>query len=374
MSSVILSYFPPGFYYFYLLMNNAFYMQQCLYLAQQAKGHTSPNPMVGAVLVHEDRIIGEGWHHNYGADHAEVNCLKKVADADKHLLPESTMYVNLEPCAHQGITPPCANRLVAEKIRKVVIANADPFELVSGKGISILKEGGIEVVTNVLEKQGSWMNRRFFCFHRQKRPYVILKWAQTSNGFIAPADGGRMLITGKESQQLVHKWRTEEDAIMVGYNTALNDNPQLTARLCDGKQPLRIVLDRNLQIPLTHHIYDSAAATWIINEKRETLYGNIHFLQMRFDGSLLIHILQRLYDAKILSVIIEGGAVLLNSFINEGIWDEARIFTGVSSLTTGINSPVLKEAPEYTSEEGNDKLQIIINKNSAYPYVQGMPL
>jgi diaminohydroxyphosphoribosylaminopyrimidine deaminase/5-amino-6-(5-phosphoribosylamino)uracil reductase len=167
------------------------YIAQCLQLAQRAKGHTAPNPMVGAVLAYNDRVIGEGWHHYYGADHAEVNCLKNVAEADKHLIPEATMYVNLEPCAHYGITPPCATRIVAERIKKVVIANTDPFEQVKGRGIDILEDAGVAVTTGVSEKEGLWVNRRFFCFHKQKRPYIILKWAQTKDGFIAPVDRSR---------------------------------------------------------------------------------------------------------------------------------------------------------------------------------------
>ena len=331
--------------------------------------------MVGAVLVHEERVIGEGWHHFYGADHAEINCLKNVAAADMHLLPESTMYVNLEPCAHYGITPPCANRLVAEKIKKAVVANTDPFEKVSGKGIDILKNGGIEVKTGVLQKEGLWMNRRFFCFHQRKRPYVILKWAQTQNGLMAPADRSRLQITNSACQELVHKWRTEEGAVMTGYNTAQNDNPQLTARLWKGNQPLRIALDRNLKLPPTHHLFDNAAPTWIINEARETLNGNIHFIQMKFDDSLLEHILHRLYDARILSVIIEGGAALLNSVIAAGLWDEARIFTGQTMLSDGISAPNIKDAnSSFSSLIGNDQLQVFTHKNSAYPYVTGLPL
>jgi diaminohydroxyphosphoribosylaminopyrimidine deaminase / 5-amino-6-(5-phosphoribosylamino)uracil reductase len=351
------------------------YMQKCLELAQRAKGHTAPNPMVGAVLVYGERIIGEGWHHFYGADHAEVNCLKNVADADKSLIPQSTMYVNLEPCAHYGITPPCAVRLVKEKVKKVVIANIDPFEKVSGSGLKILTEGGIEVETGILEKEGLWLNRRFFCFHSRNRPYIILKWAQTNNGFIAPSDKSQLWITGKESQKLVHKWRTEEGAIMVGTNTAMCDNPRLTARLHEGKQPLRIVLDRNLQLPPTNHVFDSAAATWIVNEQHEWLNGNVHSVKLKFDDTLLTQLMARLHAAKILSIIIEGGAVLLNSFIGKGLWDEARIFTGDVFLKDGIPAPRLEnEVPVFHKESGADSLQVFTNKNSAYKYVEGMEL
>ena len=350
-------------------------MNRCLELAQRAKGYTAPNPMVGAVLVYNDRIIGEGWHHYYGGDHAEVNCLKNVPEADKHLIPESTMYVNLEPCAHYGITPPCAIRLVEEKVKQVIIANKDPFETVSGKGIELLKEGGIRVQTGVLEKEGGWVNRRFFCYHKQKRPYIILKWAQTSDGYLVAADRSRMQITGADSQQLVHKWRTEEGAIMVGTNTALHDNPQLTARLWDGKQPLRVVLDRNLKLPATHHLFDNATATWIINEEQEVLDGNLHHVMLRFDDTLLAQLLHRMYETKILSLIVEGGTVLLDSFIKQGLWDEARIFTGNTSINDGISAPALpNKSQTFTSLIGEDRLQVFVNNNSDHPYVAGMDL
>ncbi len=344
-------------------------------MAQRAKGHTAPNPMVGAVLVHNDRIIGEGWHHYYGADHAEVNCLKNVPDPDKHLIPESTMYVNLEPCAHYGITPPCATRLVQEKIKKVVIANKDPFEKVSGLGIQILQDAGIEVTTGICASEGEWVNRRFFTFHSLHRPYIILKWAQTTDGFIAPPDRSRLQITGPESQNLVHKWRTEEAAIMVGTTTAIYDNPRLTARHYHGRQLLRIVLDRKLHLPQTNHIFDDAAATWVINEQREILSGNIHSIQIPFDDSLLVSLMHRLRDANILSLIVEGGATLLNSFISLGLWDEARIFTGSITLKEGIPAPVITNHNiAFKTPSGEDTLQVTINKNNAYPYIEGMEL
>jgi len=331
--------------------------------------------MVGAVLVYNDRIIGEGWHHFYGADHAEVNCLNRVAEADKHLIPESTMYVSLEPCAHYGITPPCAVRIVAEKIKKVVIANIDPFAQVSGRGIDILRDNGIEVETNILEQEARWLNRRFFCFHEQNRPYIILKWAQTKDSFIAPSDNTRLQITNADSNQLVHKWRTEEAAIMVGYNTALHDNPQLTARLWKGRQPLRIVIDKEQQLPPSSHLFDNAAATWVINEQRETLHGNVHYIQLSFSKPLLPQLLTRLHNAKVLSLIIEGGAQTLRSFIDAGLWDEARIFTGDIFLERGIAAPALTNAtPAFTTELGSDTLQVFTNKDSSFSYIQGMEL
>lgn len=356
-------------------MSSINYMHRCFELAQKAKGRARPNPMVGAVLVHDDRIIGEGWHHFYGGDHAEVNCLKAVSEEDKRLIPESVMYVNLEPCAHQGITPPCANRLVHEKVKKVVIANIDPNEKVSGKGVSILKEGGVEVETGICAQEGAWLNRRFFCFHTQTRPYIVLKWAQTRDGYLAGLTRSKLQITDRDSRQLVHKWRTEETAIMVGSTTALRDNPQLTARHWEGQHPLRIVLDRNLQLPQTHHVFDNTAATWVINEHQDILSGNIHSIRLPFDDTLLQRILARLYDAKIISVIIEGGATLLNSFISQGLWDEARVFTGNMTIKEGVPAPALQnEIPAFATSVGIDELNVFVNNNSSYQYVTGMPL
>jgi diaminohydroxyphosphoribosylaminopyrimidine deaminase/5-amino-6-(5-phosphoribosylamino)uracil reductase len=357
------------------MMTNESYMRQSLELAEKAKGYTAPNPMVGAVLVHEGRIIGKGWHHFRGSHHAEVNCLNSVAEGDRALIRESTMYVNLEPCAHQGLTPSCAVRLVKERVKKVVIANADPFEKVSGRGIAILEQGGIEVETGLLEAEGLWLNRRFFCFHDQKRPYVILKWAQTADGFIAPVDGSRLQISGEESMRLVHKWRTEESAIMVGATTARNDNPRLTARLWEGKQPLRIVLDRNLQLPETNHIFDEAAASWVVNEQRETLHGNLHSIKLPFDDSLLPALMERLHQAEMQSLIVEGGAHLLDCFIEQGLWDESRIFISPKILKEGIQAPLLNdEVAAMETRSGEDTLQFFVNANSTYQYVQGMEL
>lgn len=355
-------------------MSHEEYMMRCLKLAQNALGYVRPNPMVGAMLVHNDRVISEGWHHYYGAAHAEVNCLENVAPEDAHLIPECTMYVNLEPCAHYGITPPCATRLISEKIKRVVIANTDPFNEVDGRGIAILREMGIEVITGVLEKEGYWLNRRFFCSHVSKRPYIILKWAQSTDGFIGTVERGRAKITGQESQRLSHRWRNHEAAIMVGFATALNDNPQLTARLHKGRQPLRIVIDRDLQLPLTHNVFKDDAATWILNRRHETISGNVHFIRLNFDD-LLPSLLERLREARILSLVVEGGAQLLASFINAGLWDEARVFTGPGLLGAGVAAPVLtNEIDAFSSEHGKDNLHVYTNKNSGFEYIPGIDL
>lgn len=358
-----------------MLANHIIYMQRCLELARLGKGYAAPNPIVGAVLVHNNRIIGEGWHRQYGEPHAEVNCFDSVAEADKHLVPNSIIYVSLEPCAHYGKTPPCALRIAQERVKEVIICNIDPFEKVGGKGIQILQAQNIQVKTGILEKEGHWLNRRFFCFHQQKRPYIILKWAQTANGFIAPSDRSRFQLSNTHSNQLVHKWRTEEAAIMVGYNTALNDNPQLTARNWQGRQLLRIALDRNLSIPESHNLFDNNTETWLINEKNGSTTGNIAKLKIPFNENLLPEILNRLHAAGKTSLIVEGGAQLLQSFIDKGLWDEARVFTTPKVLEHGIAAPVLTDSVAAASFEiDDDTLKLYVNAASAYSYVTGMDL
>ena len=356
-------------------MQDSLYIKRCMELAQLAKGSTAPNPMVGALLEHEGRIIAEGWHKEYGQAHAEVNCLENVKEEDKQLIEHSTMYVNLEPCAHYGKTPPCATRLVAEKVKKVVIANIDPFEKVGGRGIEILERGGVEVETGVMEQEGAWLNRRFFCFHTNKRPYIILKWAQTADGFFAPLDKSRFQVTNKESQQLVHKWRTEEAAIMVGYNTALNDDPQLTARLWEGRQPLRIALDRALKLPRSHKLFDNSAETWVINEHRAGKLGGAKLVEIQFGKNLLPVLMTELYEKDKLSLIVEGGASLLGSFIEMGLWDEARIFTAANTLDEGIPAPKLENAiSAFETNIAGDTLCVYTNKANPFVYVKDMEL
>lgn len=350
-------------------------MQRCLQLAEKGKGNVAPNPMVGAVLVHEGRIIGEGWHRQYGEAHAEVNCINNVREEDQHLIAESTMYVSLEPCAHHGKTPPCALRIIDEKIKKVVVCNDDPFEKVDGEGIQLLKEKGVKVEQYVLDKAGKWQNRRFFTFHHFKRPYIILKWAETNDGFIAPEDRSRFQITNKDANTLVHQWRTEEAAIIVGFTTALNDNPQLTARYATGKQPLRMVLDRKLQLPLTHHLFDGSVATWVINEMKEEQANAVYYKRLNFDDTLLSSLLKLFYEANIQSLIVEGGTVLLDSFIKEGLWDEARVFTGDVSLGKGIAAPQLyKGGCIFSTNIADDILNVYLNESASFNYTNGLPL
>lgn len=355
-------------------MNEAYYMQRCLQLAEKGKGRVAPNPMVGALLVHEGRIIGEGWHQQLGGAHAEVQCLESVSGADKHLIPDATMYVSLEPCAHQGRTPSCAHRIVQEGIRNVVVCNDDPFEKVAGKGYAILEQQGIAVKRGVAADAGRWVNRRFFCFHEKKRPYIILKWAQTNNGYFAPSDRSRLAISHQASQELVHKWRTEEPAIMVGYTTALNDNPRLTARLFSGRQPLRLVLDKDLNIPSSHHVFDADAPTWILNRHAQKTAGNIQWMKLHFSETLLDETLQLLHQNEVQSILIEGGAQLLQSFIDKGLWDEARIFTATNvTLQEGIAAPILKQAHgQWETTLQSDRLQFFTRQPLVIP--QGFSL
>lgn len=338
-------------------MNDQHYMNRALQLASLGLGSVSPNPMVGCVIVHDDIIIGEGFHQKYGEAHAEVNAINSVRHQE--LLPNTIAYVTLEPCAHHGKTPPCANLLVSKKIKKVVIATTDPFDKVDGKGIQILQSAGIEVTVGVLEEQAQELNRRFFTFHEKKRPYVILKWAQTSDGFIARENYDSKWISNAYSRQLTHKWRTEEDGILVGKNTAIHDNPALTARDWMGPNPTRILLDSNLVVPNTSTIFHEDTKTLIINvlknEKKETNNW------IKVDAINPRTVLSNLYREQIQSVIIEGGSQVLNSFIQENCWDEARIFTSHSSFGKGIKSPPIEGTVKSTESVVDDELTILHN-------------
>lgn len=331
--------------------------------------------MVGAVLVYEGRIIGEGWHKKYGEAHAEVNCFDSVKEEDRHLISESAMYVSLEPCAHYGKTPPCANRIIAEDVKKVVICNRDPFDQVAGRGISILEEAGIEVTVGILEKEGRWLNRRFFTFHEEKRPYIILKWAQTADGFIAPEDGSRMQISNKQSSQLVHKWRTEEAAIMVGYNTALADDPELTARSWKGNNPLRIVVDRDLSLPQELKLFNSQAETWVLNNVKSDRVDTVSFVKIDYFNELVNSILEFLYKANKTSLIVEGGTKLLQQFIDAGLWDEARVFTANQHLGKGIQAPELTDSHKVLNQViSSDTLGVCLNNGIKYAFKEGAEL
>ncbi|RVU00800.1 bifunctional diaminohydroxyphosphoribosylaminopyrimidine deaminase/5-amino-6-(5-phosphoribosylamino)uracil reductase RibD [Mucilaginibacter limnophilus] len=339
------------------------YMQRCLQLAASGAGNVSPNPMVGCVIVHENKIIGEGYHGKYGEAHAEVNAINAViAKYPNHaeLLAQATLYVSLEPCAHYGKTPPCANLIIKHHIPQVVVGCRDPFPQVDGKGIEKLIEAGVEVATGVLENECRELNRRFFTRVQKHRPYIILKWAQTQDGFFAPADKCQYWITGTEARKLVHKWRSEEDAILVGKNTVAIDNPQLNTRYWAGKSPKRVVIDRRLELDNNFNIFDQSIETLIFNELKTDIDGKIKYIALEdFDRFVPQYIMYQLYMQDIQSVIIEGGVYTLNSFIEAGLWDEARIFTGSGDLLAGIKAPEISGTLLAEENFGADKLKIL---------------
>jgi len=329
------------------------YMQRALDLAQLSRGSVSPNPLVGCVIVHNNVIIGEGRHEKYGEAHAEVNAVAAVKD--QSLLKASTVYVNLEPCSHFGKTPPCADLLVKHQVKKVVIANIDPNPLVSGKGIQKLKDAGIEVTTGVLESKGLELNKRFFSFLSKKRPYIILKWAETADGFIARENFDSKWISNEHSRQLVHKWRSEEDAVMVGTATALHDNPALTVRDWSGRNPTRIVLDRYNRLPKTLTLFDGQQQTICYTVSKSEAQKNFEFVKLN-ESSFQQSLLDDLAKRNIQSVIIEGGTTTLQQFINHDLWDEARIFTSDKEFVSGIPAPQFNGNLTATESVFNDTL------------------
>lgn len=334
------------------------FMRRALTLASHGKGLVSPNPLVGCVIVHEGKIIGEGWHKHYGGPHAEVNAVANVAD--KTLLNKSTVFVTLEPCSHFGKTPPCADLLIAEKVQKVVVANLDTNPLVSGEGIRKLRAAGIEVVTGILDKEARELNKRFFTAIERKRPYIILKWAQTSDGFVARENYDSKWISNEYSRQLVHRWRTEEDAVLVGMKTAQHDNPQLNVRDWTGRNPTRIVIDRFLKLSPKLHLFDGKQKTICYNLMLHEEHENnlrIRIPEVNFLESLI----EDLYKRKIHSVIIEGGAQTLAAFINANLWDEARIFISPQQFGKGIEAPTVK-GETHTHYIQGDVLQLIYNR------------
>lgn len=295
--------------------------------------------MVGCVIVHSNKIIGEGWHQKYGEAHAEVNAIHQVWNAQ--LLKEATLYVNLEPCAHFGKTPPCADLIVEKQLKRVVICNTDPNPQVAGKGIAKLKAHNIEVIQGVLEQEGRWLNRRFFTFFEQKRPYIILKWAETADGFMARENFDSKWISNSLSRLWVHQWRSEEDAILVGKNTAQYDNPQLNVREWQGRNPLRIVIDPNRRLDATLHLFDQSTPTICYNFLEDKQLENLTFVKIS-PHTFLIALLKDLHQRKIQSLLVEGGAQLLETLIKENLWDEARIFKSKKTFGSGLAAPHLQ--------------------------------
>jgi diaminohydroxyphosphoribosylaminopyrimidine deaminase/5-amino-6-(5-phosphoribosylamino)uracil reductase len=339
------------------------YMHRCLQLAKSAAGWVAPNPMVGAVLVNDGKMIGEGYHQQYGASHAEVNCFNSVQPADEHLIPISILYVSLEPCAHFGKTPPCADLIISKGIKKVVVGIRDPFAEVNGKGIEKLIAAGIDVVVGCLEEDCYELNKRFFCFHTQQRPYIILKWAQTADNFIGNISNDRLLITSDSTNKLVHQWRAEEAAILVGANTALKDDPQLTVRSVNGKQPVRLLIDKMLTVPQDRKLFDGSVRTIVFNTLEDKKAENLEYIKIDFSKNHIEQILNSCYRNNIQSILVEGGAATLNQFIIAGLWDEARAITNQDlKIETGIKSPSIVGKKVRSFEIENDLVTIIENQ------------
>lgn len=344
--------------YFCSLKIEEQYMQRCLQLAAMGAGKVAPNPIVGALLVYEGRVIGEGCHQQFGEAHAEVNCINSVAETDKKLIADSTLYVSLEPCAHFGKTPPCADLIIKNNIPNVVIGCRDSFKEVAGKGIEKLKAAGINVVVGILEDECLELNRRFFTFHEKQRPYIILKWAQSMDGKIAASGGTRTFISNEFTNRVVHKWRAEEAAILAGTNTALLDDPALTARLWPGNNPVRLVIDMDLKLPSSLKLFDGTVTTIVFNQHKEETGEMLSFCKIDKHEKFIPQILLVLHKLQLQSVIVEGGAKLLQLFIDENAWDEARVITNEELIIeNGLSAPVLKNS--YLFEEQKIKSDTI---------------
>ncbi|MGB5236110.1 MAG: bifunctional diaminohydroxyphosphoribosylaminopyrimidine deaminase/5-amino-6-(5-phosphoribosylamino)uracil reductase RibD [Flavobacteriaceae bacterium] len=354
-----------GNLYFCLVKIQEKYMSRCIELAKNARGTAAPNPVVGCVIVHDKKIIGEGYTSPYGGPHAEVNAIRSVADKSK--LTSSTLYVSLEPCSHHGKTPPCSELIIRHRIPRIVIGIRDPNELVAGKGIALLEKAGCHITEGVLNKQCHAINRDFFVYHQQKRPYIILKWAQTKDGYLAPdpqlrkEDPEPFWISSSHSRQLVHKWRTEEQAILAGTNTIILDNPNLTARDWHGKSPTRIILDQKLRIPANYKVFDKSSPTIILTSVRKPKkkISGIQYEYLNYNSEVAAQIVRILWKSQILSVIVEGGAKTLETFIAERFWDEARIITSAGSLNAGTRAPEIMGNIATKYSIGTDTLKII---------------
>lgn len=348
------------------VLNHEIFMQRCLQLAAAGLGRVAPNPLVGAVLVNNGKIIGEGFHQVYGGPHAEVMALQGIDDP--LLLKKSTLYVNLEPCAHFGKTPPCADLIVSKGIKEVVLANKDPFAEVNGKGIKILRKAGVKVITGVLEKEGIALNKRFLTFHEKKRPYIILKWAQSADGFLAPEKKQKekryVTVSGEMSRTLVHQWRSEEAAILIGSGTLKADNPLLDARMIQGVNPLKIVIGTNGSIPSNKNIFSQPPLPVLVYNAFKTQSGpKAFYIKIPRTKKSLPAILSDLHSRSVQSVLVEGGAITLQRFIDSGYWDEARVFTSTHEFCNGIVAPQLKKAVQLSeSSIDADRLTIYSNQ------------
>lgn len=336
------------------------YMHRCLAIAEKGRGQVSPNPLVGSVLVYNDRVIGEGYHAFFGRPHAEVNCVASVAEEDRKHIRESTLYVNLEPCSHHGKTPPCVDLILAHQIKKVVVGSKDPNPLVAGRGIQKLRDANVEVITDILVKDCQHVNRRFFTFHQQQRPYLILKWAQSIEGNFCPVDTSKFWLSTPATKKIVHEWRRDEDAILIGAGTAIADNPSLTVREVEGRNPIRILIDKDLIVPITATIYDNASKTIVYTLQESRSLNNHRYIQLP-DNNFLPALLHSLYQLQIQSVIIEGGLFTLQQFIQEDLWDEARIIHTQTSISNGLAAPVIPGIPFKKTSIETDMIHFYTN-------------
>ena len=344
--------------------NHHIYMRRCFDLARLGAGSVSPNPMVGAVIVYQDKIIGEGYHKSYGSAHAEVNAVQSVAAKHRSLLSKATLYVSLEPCCIFGKTPPCTDLILKHKIPKVVISALDFTPDVSGKGVEILRKAGVEVITNVLSEEGKKVSRHRNLFVTKNRPYILLKYAVTEDGFLAPnKQESQFWISNSFSKRLVHKWRSEVDAILVGTNTALLDNPQLNNRLYFGKSPIRIILDRQGRLPHDLNVFDHQIPTILISEQKRAL-ENITQWIIPFDDQFFQNLMNQLTQQKITSLLVEGGAQLLQAFIEGNWWDEARVFISKKQLLSGIVAPKIAQIPDERYQIIDDALNIYYKRSN----------
>lgn len=333
------------------------FMHRCLELAAKGLGHTAPNPLVGSVIVHNEVIIGEGYHHKFGEAHAEVNAIASVKD--QSLLSESTLYVNLEPCSHFGKTPPCADLIISKKIKCVVIGMQDPFAKVNGDGIKKLREAGIEVIVDVLKEECEELNKRFITFHTENRPYIILKWAQSYDGYMG-REGENIRISNEESRMLNFQWRTEEDAVLVGSGTVIIDNPQLNVREYPGRNPVRIILDRSGKLNDELNIFDGTSRTIVVTTDQNKQYKNSEVVRVNAT-TFIEDSLKNLHQLQIQSVIVEGGKNILDLFIKANLWDEARIFVGNNELYNGIPAPIINTENKHQTNIGDNYLFTIFN-------------
>ena len=334
-------------------MEHESFMQRCVDLAYLGQGNVSPNPMVGCVIVKNGLIIGEGYHSEFGGKHAEIKAIESVIDQKE--IENSTVYISLEPCVHHGKTPPCVHELINRKIKTAVIGSRDSNPIVGGKGIESLKRVGIEVIENILEEECRKLNKRFFTFHEKRRPYVILKWAQTSDGYLDKnreiGEKGVNWISSPESKVLVHKWRSEEQSILVGRNTILNDNPSLTVREISGKNPTRIVIDSQLQLSKDVNIFSKDAPTLVFNRLKNDKIDGVEWIKISETSTK--HILDELFKRNIQSVLVEGGSRTLQYFIIDNVWDEARVIVGDVKFGDGIKAPVMNKVPSRAHQFSN---------------------